>query len=235
MPIPKVIHQTWKSKSLPKEIEDVRASIAEINPGYEMRMYDDADIEEFIRKNYDAEFYEAYSKLNIGAAKADFWRYCVLYTCGGVYLDMDADIVLPLDWLIKDEDSCILTREKNPLLFNNWIMIAEKGHPIMLEALRQCVYNIHNKTSTDIAKITGPVPLTAAILKVMKPLYSRDVHLYNESDEDLNRELNTTGPVRLKMYGYDMERFCRYKNDESESLYKEQVHWRDDPAPLFKD
>jgi mannosyltransferase OCH1-like enzyme len=235
MPIPKVIYQTWKSKSLPKEIEEVRASIAEIHPGYEMILYDDVDIDEFIRKNYDAEFYEAYSKLNIGAAKADFWRYCVLYTCGGVYLDIDADILFPLDWLINDGDTCILTREKNPPFFNNWIMLAEKGHPLMLEALRQCVYNINNKTSTNIGMLTGPGPLTAAVLKIMKPLYSRDVHLYNEKDEDLNKEFNTSGPVRLKVYEYDMGKFCRFKSEGCESLYKEQVHWISDSAPLFKD
>ena len=235
MPIPKVIHQTWKSKILPNEIESVRALIAENNPGYEMIVYDDADIDEFIRKNYDSEFYDAYSKLNIGAAKADFWRYCVLYTHGGIYLDMDADIVLPLDWLIKKDDTCILTREKNPQYFNNWIMIAEKGHPIMLEALRQCVYNINNKTSTNIGLLTGPGPLTTAILKLMKPLYSRDVHLYNEPDEQLNKELNTSGPIRMRIYGYDMENFCSFKSEGSESLYTEQSHWVTDPSPIFKD
>lgn len=235
MPIPKVIYQTWKSKCLPKEIEEVRGSIAEINPEYEMILYDDADMDDFIRINYTTEFYKAYSKLNIGAAKADFWRYCVLYTCGGVYLDIDADILFPLDWLIKDGDTCILTREKNPPFFNNWIMLVEKGHPIMLEALRQCVYNINNRTSTNIGMLTGPGPLTAAISKSMKPLYSRDVNLYNETDEQLNQELNTSGPLRMKVYGYDMEKFCKFKNEGSESLYREQSHWVTDSSLVFKD
>jgi mannosyltransferase OCH1-like enzyme len=235
MPIPKVIYQTWKTKILPEEIQEVRISIAEINPGYEMVLYDDKDMDDFIRTHYATEFYTAYNKLNIGTAKADFWRYCVLYTYGGIYLDIDADILFPLDWLINENDMCILTREKNPPFFNNWIMLVEKGHPIMLEALRQCVYNIHNKTSTNISLLTGPGPLTAAISKLMKPLYSRDVNLYTEKDEQLNKELNEGHSVRMRVYDYDMGRFCKFKSEGSQALYREQSHWVTDPSPVFKD
>ena len=33
----------------------------------------------------------------MGSVKADIWRYCVLYTFGGLYLDDDSDIAVPLD------------------------------------------------------------------------------------------------------------------------------------------
>ena len=36
----------------------------------------------------------AFRALGAGAAKADLWRYCVLYQCGGVYLDLDASITV---------------------------------------------------------------------------------------------------------------------------------------------
>ena len=41
----------------------------------------------------------AYNMINpqIGASKADIWRYSVLYTFGGVYLDDDSDMKTPLD------------------------------------------------------------------------------------------------------------------------------------------
>lgn len=41
----------------------------------------------------------AYNVINplIGAARADIWRYCVLYLHGGLYLDDDSDIKVPLD------------------------------------------------------------------------------------------------------------------------------------------
>lgn len=41
----------------------------------------------------------AYSLINMAyaASKADLWRYAVLYTYGGMYIDDDSDIKVPLD------------------------------------------------------------------------------------------------------------------------------------------
>ena len=74
-------------------------------------------------------------KLNVGAAKADFWRYCILYKNGGIYLDIDSEITNSLDQLILKDDQCIITREGHYGIFNNWIMIFEKNHPILLKTI----------------------------------------------------------------------------------------------------
>ena len=38
--------------------------------------------------NYNQSLGNIYSKLNVGAYKADLWRYCILYIKGGIYLDI---------------------------------------------------------------------------------------------------------------------------------------------------
>ena len=48
-----------------------------------------------------------------GAAKADLWRYAVLWTYGGVYIDDDSDMHTPLDKMIEPEDTLIISYEKN--------------------------------------------------------------------------------------------------------------------------
>lgn len=48
-----------------------------------------------------------------GAAKADIWRYAVLYTYGGVYIDDDSDMKTPLDKIIEPLDSLIVAYENN--------------------------------------------------------------------------------------------------------------------------
>lgn len=48
-----------------------------------------------------------------GAAKADLWRYAVLWTYGGAYIDDDSDIMTPLDEVIQPDDSLIVAYEKN--------------------------------------------------------------------------------------------------------------------------
>jgi len=48
-----------------------------------------------------------------GAAKADLWRYAVLWVHGGVYIDDDSDMHSPLDKMVEPEDELIVSFEKN--------------------------------------------------------------------------------------------------------------------------
>ena len=150
MTIPKVIYQTWKDKNLPVEIHQIREKIKKLNPSYELILYDDIDIENFIINNYDNEVLQVFKKLNIGAGKADFWRYLILYKYGGIYLDIDADIIKNLDNLIKDTDSALITREKNKGVFMQWCLIFEKEHPILQRVIEKCISNIKKRVSNDL-------------------------------------------------------------------------------------
>ena len=90
--IPKILYQTYKSyKAIPlvtraaMRLERLRC------PDYEYEFYDDERIEDFLKDEYGAETLSAYRRINVGAAKADFFRYAVLYRRGGVYLDVDSE------------------------------------------------------------------------------------------------------------------------------------------------
>jgi hypothetical protein len=86
--IPKVIYQTWHSKTLPPKMAECVEKLKSDNPGFKYYLYDDADCRAFIEANFDPEVLAAYDKLIPGAYKADLWRYCVLYKNGGIYLDI---------------------------------------------------------------------------------------------------------------------------------------------------
>ena len=228
MPIPKVIYQTWVTKDLPETVQVVRANILKRNPGFDMILYDDDDMDTFIRTTCDPSVYQAYSQLNVGAAKADLWRYCILYEYGGIYLDMDAEILRPLDELIEPTDDCIITRENNDNgTFNNWILMFQKGHPILKEAIDLCVYNICNRTTIDISLLTGPGgPFSNAVNNVMMPYYSKLTDLYYEDDNVINVILNKIGnKVRCRFYGIDMGTFAKWKHDAVDDLYYGHVYW----------
>ena len=47
----------------------------------------------------------------LGAAKADIWRYAALYLLGGVYIDYDSDIKVPLNEVVQDGDTLIVSEE----------------------------------------------------------------------------------------------------------------------------
>lgn len=227
--IPKVIYQTWKTKNLPHSCLQIQDSIKSLNPDYEMKLFDDDDMQQFIQSNFDTYTYQCYLQLNVGAAKADFWRYCILYINGGVYLDMDSEITKPLDELIQENEQCIITREGNAGIFNNWIMIFQKNHPILLETIQNCCYNITHRTYSDICYITGPRgPFTKAINDILLPLYNvpNVTNLYFEQDETLNRVLNdVNSDIRCRFYGIDMESFGRFKHACIDDLYNGHTHW----------
>lgn len=235
MSIPKIIYQTWKTKNLNENCLKIKNNIQKLNPEYDIILYDDKDIDEFIKINFDEFIYNCYSQLNVGASKADFWRYCILYKNGGIYLDIDSDITSPLSQLIKEDDQCIITREGNPGIFNNWIMIFEKGHPILARTIYNCCYNIINKTSNDICYLTGPAgPFTDAINQIMIPLYEKNTHLYFEKDEELNNILNNpNNKVRCRFYDIDMGTFASWKHEYIGDLYKNTLHWRNENK-IFK-
>jgi len=240
MPIPKIIYQTWKTKQLHPNCVAIRDSIQALHPDYEMKLYDDADMEAFIKDNYNDTIYKCYKKLKVGASKADLWRYCILYKYGGVYLDMDATIVRSLDEIIKEDDQCIITREGNPGIFNNWIMMFEKEHPILKSTIQNCCYNILRKTTMLISDLTGPSgPFTKAVNDIMDPLYrttkSPKRSLYFEKDDELNAVLNNpANPVRCRFYGTDMAPYAQWKHTHTNDLYQGSVLWQNE-CIIFND
>jgi mannosyltransferase OCH1-like enzyme len=227
--IPKVIYQTWEVKELPDAIQQKRNEMIQVNSGYTLELHDKTDRENFIRNNFDQDVYTAFMQLNVGAAKADLWRYCILYKMGGIYIDMDSSILKPLDELIRPEDQCIITREGNNKYFNQWFLIFSKGHPILKEVINQCVKNILNKSSTDLITLTGPAVFTDGVNKVLLPHYNKDIsNLVHESDEDLNSLLNNPRTEYCtRFFGVDMEGYGQFKLDKADALYTNGiVHWR---------
>lgn len=47
--IPKVVHQTWKTKSLSSETLSIMAENKRLNPDLEFKLWDDAEVEQFLR------------------------------------------------------------------------------------------------------------------------------------------------------------------------------------------
>lgn len=77
------------------------------NPNWIVNICDNACKDHFMSKTFGGtKIGWAYSAINplIGASRADIWRYCVLYSYGGLYLDDDSDIRTPLD------EVCTITR-----------------------------------------------------------------------------------------------------------------------------
>jgi inositol phosphorylceramide mannosyltransferase catalytic subunit len=164
MAIPKVIYQTFKNDKLPFLTKLHIKKIRRRNPEYDYQFYDDARIEDFMQTEFGSEVYQLYSRITIGAVKADFFRYAILYKKGGVYLDIDSLNITKLDKFILPTDTAIIALENNLEFFVQWALIFEAGHPFLKKTLEIVVENLkENKHPNNGHKMTGPTVYSEAI------------------------------------------------------------------------
>lgn len=233
--IPNIIHQTFISAKLPVEITNIIISNKKICPNCEFRFYDDNDCDIFIKNNFEEKIYNAYKSINdvYGAMKADFFRYCVLYKIGGIYLDIKSKINYPLFKIINKDDICLLDIPRNDLepwrinspTYEQWLLIFAPNHPYLLEMINTIVNYIEIKyepkingilklnSKQKILHITGPDSFTLAINNYIKNTYNQTLHrCINYNDYFL---LNSTDYVKM----YTMHNKKHY-SQYLEPLYK---------------
>jgi len=210
MPIPKTIYQTFKSSKLPLLTRWHIYWMKKKNPEYDYQFYDDTRIEAFIKEEFDEETFKLYSKLNIGAAKADFFRYAILYIKGGIYLDIDSKINISLDSFILDSDSAIITLESNLIFYVQWALIYEAGHPFLKQTLENIKDNIrNNKFPHDIHGMTGPTVYTKSIKECF--LLDKTIK-YRELGVDYNNYFKFSYPLS-KLFLYGINRNNHWKKE----------------------
>ena len=96
---------------LPHEIEQNIAHLRQSNPEYEYHLFDDEEIRAFILEHYGEVIWGYYQRIAppYGAARADFFRYLLMYQLGGVYLDIKSSLDRPLREVLRDDDQFLLT------------------------------------------------------------------------------------------------------------------------------
>jgi mannosyltransferase OCH1-like enzyme len=206
MPIPKIIHQTFKSDKLPFITRWHISRLRKRNPTYRYEFYDDGRIEQFLMANFEEEVFEQYQKLNIGAAKADFFRYAVLLKEGGIYIDIDSSVTGRLDDFIEQNDVAIISKEHNPGMFVQWALIYQSGHPFLQKTMDMVLDNIqHNRYPHDVHKMTGPSVYSNAI----------------------NECLAENPAIPYRLLGYDYNNHLKFKYPLSKLMYTNSAeHWK---------
>ena len=84
-----------KSSTIPPNIfltshiprQDIPDLLGDHAHGFHINFFDDVRARSFMKEHFP-QFFDTYSKLKLGAHRADLWRYCILYKYGGVYLDI---------------------------------------------------------------------------------------------------------------------------------------------------
>ncbi|HNP94123.1 MAG TPA: glycosyltransferase [Cyclobacteriaceae bacterium] len=205
MAIPKVIYQTYYTTRLPLITRFFIWRMKKLNSEFQYEFYDDARIEEFLKNETSEEIFGAYKRITIGAAKADFFRYNILYQKGGVYLDIDSTIYKRLRSLISPNDTAIIAKERNPGMFVQWALVYDKGHPFLKRTIDKIIDNINtNRFPNDVHQMTGPSAYSLAI-----------------------RECLAENPkIDYREVGVDYDGYFKFKHPLNKLLYSRKEHWK---------
>jgi hypothetical protein len=113
--IPPTIWQTWSSEPAPGTLlaRQVRTLKAR-NPSHAYNFVDDNAQAAFMRAEFKGPVADAYFTIDAsnGAARADLWRYCILYKAGGWYVDLDVGCRSPLHELHAPDDVLAFSYER---------------------------------------------------------------------------------------------------------------------------
>ncbi|MBA3675240.1 MAG: glycosyl transferase [Chitinophagaceae bacterium] len=206
MAIPKTIYQTFKTAKLPFINRWHINSFRKKNPSYKYEFYTDERIAEFLKNEYGREVIDAYKRIQIGAAKADFFRYAILYKKGGIYLDIDSTIKKDLDEFIKPDDKAIISLERNPGIYVQWALIYEAGHQFLEKTLELVLANIaENKYPHDVHQMSGPSVYTKAI----------------------NECLEKNPAIPHRVLGIDYNSYLKFKLPLAKLIYAKGEHWKE--------
>ena len=207
------IFQTYRTKTgLPHDIEQNIEHLKRLNPEYEYHLFDDEDIKAFILEHYGEVIWGYYQRIApiYGAARADFFRYLLVYQLGGVYLDIKSSLDKPLKEVLRAEDKFILTHWDNRSgeqyegigiyselgslprgEYIQWSIASVAGHPFLRAVILQMLRNIdeytpfrHGAGLWGVLRTTGPVMYTK-VIEAMRPtlVEGQDYRLLDKPQE----------------------------------------------------
>lgn len=198
--IPKKIFQLVADKNdihpiFQKNIEHIK----KLNPDWEYTLYDDNDIFTYIQIHYPPYILDIYKMINpkYGAARADFFRYLLMYKEGGVYLDIKSGMKMGLNYILKNDDEYVLCHwpcskqsESTNSRFGElqqWNIICRPNHPfleavinnVVQQILKYDIYKIGTGKNA-VLKVTGPIVYTKSIIPLLNDYHNRIIesHLY---------------------------------------------------------
>jgi mannosyltransferase OCH1-like enzyme len=130
--INKTIHISWKSDKIFGSkcfmVEHGLRNLERLNPDWDIEFSDDTDVDNYLRENISGEDYELVKDKGI-VEKLDLWRLVKLYNEGGLYIDLDRFVNIPLSEVIGEGIRWVLPTYRD-IDFSHDIMLTAAGNPV---------------------------------------------------------------------------------------------------------
>lgn len=163
--IPKIIHQTWKTETIPERWKDAVDSCKTLHKGYRYILWTHQTMRKFVQKFYP-DFYPTYQAYPHDIQRCDAFRYLVLYKYGGIYLDLGLFCKKKLDDFLQYD--LVLSNSPNiKISYNNGLLMVIPKHPFFQYCIEALPKHIHDYyylgTHWYVLNSTGPFFLTKMI------------------------------------------------------------------------
>jgi len=159
MPIPPLIHQTWKTSSTPLRWRHLVETVKRNHPGWTYRLWSDEEMEAHVLANHPV-LHPVYMAFEKNVMRADVFRYVVMHDLGGLYCDLDYEFLRPYpygkaDLVLMEEFSAQAGIGDRQIA--NFVFASAPGHQFWKDVLDDLVRNPPIvTTSNDVTGATGP-------------------------------------------------------------------------------
>lgn len=135
--IPKIIHQTYKNRSIPEVWQEAQASCLALHPEpeWEYKLWTDEMSLDFIATEYPW-FLDTFTNYPYPIQRADSIRYFILAHFGGIYIDLDDGCNRRLEPLLSYP---AFVRRTVPTGISNDVMGAVPKHPFFMRVLDELI------------------------------------------------------------------------------------------------
>jgi hypothetical protein len=120
-----------------------------LHPDYEIHLYDDSMIKNFLLNEYGELYVNIFDYLNSGPIKADFWRLCILYKYGGVYSDIDNDPLVKLEDFIEKDVDFVTCSSYIHYNYNPNFIVSNKGNSILKNCIDWYIHKYNKREPFD--------------------------------------------------------------------------------------
>ena len=199
--IPKIIYMCYNNLGT---IQKYSENWKILNPDYEIKLYDDELCEKFLLEEFSELYRDIFKFIKDGPIKSDFWRVCIIYKYGGLYVDADIEPLVPLNEYIEpDADFVTCINGFETIGFNPHFIMAKPNNEILKKCIATYIeYFIKNKEYSYSDWSISPI-----FLKFIKVETYSNIIIINEEKYQLLLEDFYTDDI----HNYQ-NHFCKYKN-----------------------
>lgn len=204
----------WHGDSIPSDVMDNISSWTK-EGNFSSHLFNRESAARFIAQNFDKKYSLAFEECAVPAMQSDFFRYCFLLKCAGLYVDVHMyNLGRTKELFELAGPRGLLVRREGGNIINGFMYIKRQNDDLIERVLRFAIRNISEKVSQNVWSVTGPgIFHRISGLRDVSKVFSGFRILENSKETEIFR---TRHRMHYKSGDSDWRKF---KEDSSRSIY----------------